>query len=293
MLNDPLLSVVIPFLNEEARLGACLRAVQAQTFGAERFETILIDNGSRDRSAEIARSFAGTTVLSEPRRDPYVARNRGIQAARGRYIVFLDADCIADPRWLEEMWREIETSQAPIVLGYLSYPDGVSSLLRRHEHYYDAKLRFLLDHRLERHYFGHAGNMAVRRDVFERLGPFPPMPIVGDTEIIHRLLREWPESTLSYAAGAKVIHSEVTTFGECLQKLYECGIYSETYTRVSQYRVVPAIVKWRIFQHMVTNGRHGPRAALETFAALAFGWAWFQWGRLRARALAASLSGSH
>ncbi len=278
---QPDMSVVVPFLNEEKWLPHCLRALEAQTLPPGRFEVILIDNGSTDRSAEIAASFGRATLLHESCRDPYLARNRGIGAARGRYVIFLDADCVAQPDWLERLAAEIDRSAAPIVLGYLAYPDSNSSLLRRQENYYDAKLRYLLDNRLRSYYFGHAGNMAVRRDVFESLGPFLAMPIVGDTEIIHRLLERSPEARVAYASSARVVHSEVNSFAACLAKLYECGIHSETYTNVSGYRLLPLAEKWRIFRRSVQDEHYGPWATLESLLVLLAGFVSFQCGRLR------------
>jgi glycosyltransferase involved in cell wall biosynthesis len=278
----PILSVIIPFLNEQAQLPACLRALDAQTFPRELFEVILVDNGSTDASVDVARSFAGGTVLHESRRDPYLARNLGISVARGQHMVFLDADCVADSRWLEELFKVIDGLNAQITLGYLAYPADASAFVRRHEEYYDAKLCYIFERRLRRFYFGHAGNMAVRRDVFQAVGSFPPMPVVGDTEIIHRVLKQQPQAVIAYAPAARVVHAEVTRFRAWLTKVYECGIYSETLRVVSDYRMLPLSDRWRILRLAAVRGRYGAVATFQAVVALVSGLFSFEYGRLAA-----------
>lgn len=275
-----LFTVVIPFLNEERWLELCLSALQAQTLSPDQFELILVDNGSTDRSVEIISRFAQARLLSESRRDPYLARNKGIEAAKGRYLVFLDADCIPHRDWLSELKRSVEADAPSIVLGYLSNPANCSSLLRRYEEYYDAKLRYLLARKLSSHYYGHAGNMVIHRDVFRHLGPFPPMPVVGDTEIIHRLLAHEPEAKISYCASARVVHAELSSFTICLHKLYECGAYAETYRRVSEFRTVPFSHRLRIFAQCAKEHRYGSSKSLECVWMLFCGWLSFLAGRM-------------
>jgi glycosyltransferase involved in cell wall biosynthesis len=61
----------------------------------------VVDNSSSDGSAAVAQSFNFVTLLFEPRPGSYCARNKGLAAARGKYIAFIDSDCIATPGWLE------------------------------------------------------------------------------------------------------------------------------------------------------------------------------------------------
>ncbi|MBL8290939.1 MAG: glycosyltransferase family 2 protein [Bryobacterales bacterium] len=282
--ETPLLSVVMPFLNEERWLPLSLSALFTQTLPRHLFEVILVDNGSTDRSVEIVRAFPQVTLLHEPRRDPYLARNCGIEAAKAPYVVFIDADCIPAAGWLEEINAAIARSHAPILLGYLAFPERRWPFLRRHEEYYHAKLEHLLQHRLHGHYFGHAGNMAVLRDLFDSIGLFPPMPVVGDTEIIHRMLDRWPGASVAYAPAARVIHAEVTSFRVCLQKFHECGLHSATLSRISNYRPLPLTEKLRILRRCVSANRYSFAALLESVFALLTGWVAFESGRLRVRA---------
>lgn len=276
----PLFSVIVPFLDEERWLPECLAALHAQSIEPGMVEWIFIDNGSTDRSAEIVRAEPRATLLAEPRRDPYVARNRGILAARGRYFVFLDADCLADAGWLAAIQRELAASEARIILGYLAYPSPRSLALQLHEEYEDAKLRQVLEHEPDACWFGHAGNMAVRADVFTEVGLFEPMPVVGDTDIIHRLRRRHPDAEVRYAPEARVIHAEVDSFRTCLAKTYEIGAHSETLSRVSGYRPLSFAERLRVAGRCCRMHAYGPGRRFALWGILALGFFAFLSGRL-------------
>ncbi len=86
----PLVSVVLPVFAGERLLGEALDSVAAQSY--PNLETIVVDDGSPDRSAEIASGRPGVRVLREPHRGVAAARNAGVAAARGELIAFLDQD---------------------------------------------------------------------------------------------------------------------------------------------------------------------------------------------------------
>ncbi len=102
-------SVVMPCLNEERGIGRCIRVIK-DVFARENIngEIIVADNGSIDRSVEIARS-AGALVVHEPVKGYGAAYLRGLGAARGRYIIIGDSDNTYDfndiPKFLEPLRR--------------------------------------------------------------------------------------------------------------------------------------------------------------------------------------------
>jgi glycosyltransferase involved in cell wall biosynthesis len=90
--EEPEVSVVIPCLNEEAAVGAVVDDAWAGIEQSGRSgEVLVVDNGSTDRSAEIA-AERGATVIAEPRRGYGRAYLTGLAAARGAYVVMADAD---------------------------------------------------------------------------------------------------------------------------------------------------------------------------------------------------------
>lgn len=92
MINHPLVSVVIPAYNSAATIERAVRSVLTQDYGS--IEVIVIDDGSADRTAEIAEAISDNRlrVIRQSNAGPAAARNRGIRETRGEFIAFLDAD---------------------------------------------------------------------------------------------------------------------------------------------------------------------------------------------------------
>src|SRR4249920_2954185 len=91
MMQCPLVSVVIPTYNDDRFVGEALRSVFAQTY--DNIEVVVVDDGSSDDSVKVARSFGEKVrVIQQSNAGSAVARNRGMTAARGEFISFLDAD---------------------------------------------------------------------------------------------------------------------------------------------------------------------------------------------------------
>jgi glycosyltransferase involved in cell wall biosynthesis len=107
------IAVVIPALDEEAAIGVVVREVQRNPVG----EIIVVDNGSTDRTAEVARA-AGATVIREPMRGYGAACLAGAQAAQDADIlVFLDGDRSDDPGEMPVVLRPIVEGRADLVVG--------------------------------------------------------------------------------------------------------------------------------------------------------------------------------
>ncbi len=112
-------SFVIPTLNAEAQLPACLASVRRQAFDSARIEILVPDGGSRDRTVEIARSFEAV-VLDAQGELAEAAKRRAMERARGRYIALLDADNeIVGETWLARAVAALD--RHPEALGFESY----------------------------------------------------------------------------------------------------------------------------------------------------------------------------
>lgn len=115
-------SIVIPCLNEEENVEACLCSLLKQRYGHNRYEIIVVDNGSTDRSpeiiAEIVKKNTNVHLINEPQKGTAPCRNAGIKAAKHDHIALIDADCEAPPRWLEilvEHYRELHRKDQEII----------------------------------------------------------------------------------------------------------------------------------------------------------------------------------
>jgi cellulose synthase/poly-beta-1,6-N-acetylglucosamine synthase-like glycosyltransferase len=96
------ISVVIAAFNEEQTLGRCLDSLLAQTAPRDSYEIIVVDDGSTDKTRQIAES-RGVKVVSQANRGPSAARNLGAHHACGDVLLFIDADSAPDARCVEAM----------------------------------------------------------------------------------------------------------------------------------------------------------------------------------------------
>jgi glycosyltransferase involved in cell wall biosynthesis len=121
------LSVIIPTLNEEKMIGQCLESLAESCFPSDRFEIILVDNGSTDHTLEIARSFSARlrlTILQRPGVNISGLRNLGAAAAKGEVLAFLDADCSIPANWMEKATLHLASGDAGIIGGDYEIPQN-------------------------------------------------------------------------------------------------------------------------------------------------------------------------
>jgi len=163
------ISVVIPAYNEEKYLGRCLWALSNQNYPRSLYEVIVVDNGSTDSTAGIARSY-GARVIQEGRKGIARARQRGAQAARGEIIAFTDADTAVPPHWLARIVAHFAADPSlGGVYGPVYFSDG-----RPHEKIimkYPVTWMLALSNRVRRTCCA-GSNFAVRKDAFWKIGGF-------------------------------------------------------------------------------------------------------------------------
>ena len=222
-------SVIVPFLNEELYIEKCIRALLNQDFDRRMYELIFIDNGSVDSSRKIVQKFTNVMLLREDKKTAYAARNKGLKVAKGEVVAFIDADCIAARDWLSQIDEGMKKTGAAVVLGRRCFPSNVSYLLRMFEDYENAKIEHLLNKCKKRYFFAYTNNMAVRGDVFRRLGPFMEWPRGGDSEFIQRCIVEEPGSKAVYLNKMKIIHLEIVDLKSWLKKI---NIYAAHFTQI-------------------------------------------------------------
>lgn len=123
MMQAPRVSVVVATHNRAERLETLLGSLRQQTLPAAVFEVVVVDDGSRDETAEVlsrerARGDLQMTVLRNAAAGgPAAARNAGLRAARAPVVAFVDDDCVALPRWLEAGVEALEANPNAIVQG--------------------------------------------------------------------------------------------------------------------------------------------------------------------------------
>jgi glycosyltransferase involved in cell wall biosynthesis len=103
--KTPMVSVVICAYNAERTMLPCLESLRKLDY--PNFEVIIVDDGSRDRTAEISMGFPEFRLIRQANKGLSVARNVGLHAARGDLIAYTDSDCVVDPHWLTLMVRTL------------------------------------------------------------------------------------------------------------------------------------------------------------------------------------------
>lgn len=122
-----LISVILPIYNVEKYLPKCIDSILAQTYTD--YEIILVDDGSTDKCGEICDRYAQTDtrirVIHKKNGGVSDARNVGIDAAKGKYICWVDPDDYIHPQYLETLYAIMQKSNADVVVcDYITYYDG-------------------------------------------------------------------------------------------------------------------------------------------------------------------------
>ncbi len=112
---NPRISVVIPAFNAAFTVGDTVRSVMAQPLARGTFECIVVDDGSRDNTAEVAERLGALVVRLAKNQGPSAARNAGIKKARGQWIAFTDSDCVPSRRWLPALLAATEKLDASTI----------------------------------------------------------------------------------------------------------------------------------------------------------------------------------
>ena len=101
----PMVSVVICAYNAERTMRPCLESLRQLDY--PNYEVVIVDDGSRDSTAEISMDFPEFRLIRQPNKGLSIARNVGMHAARGEIIAYTDSDCVVDPHWLTLMVRSM------------------------------------------------------------------------------------------------------------------------------------------------------------------------------------------
>ncbi|HOU36283.1 MAG TPA: glycosyltransferase [Candidatus Omnitrophota bacterium] len=207
-MDKPLISVVICAHNAEKTLRQCIDSCLAQD--RRDFEVIVVDDGSTDRTAEIARSYAPrVNVISGERRGPSRARNEGIARSSGAFIAFTDSDCIVAKDWLSRLVECFDSDDIMSAGGRQLSPADETAYGRRVQEFL-AQAGFLSDYarqakgvRLVTH--NPTCNVMYRAELFKQMPGFLPGLWPGeDVEFDYRVRKRG--GRIVYTSKAVVFH---------------------------------------------------------------------------------------
>lgn len=198
----PKVSVVVCAYHAAETLDECLTSLEQLTYPD--FEVIVINDGSRDGTGEIARQHASCRVIDLKHAGLSLARNAGLAAATGEIVAYTDADVRVDPDWLTYLVQPFLTSEV-VAAGGLSLPPRddpwMAHCVARAP---GGPTHVLLDDRIAEHVPG--CNLAVRRDALRAIGGFNPIYLRAgdDVDVCWRLQARGGK--IGFAPAALVWH---------------------------------------------------------------------------------------
>lgn len=183
--QHPDVSVVIPSYNSSRVIEQCLTSVCNQTTTAT-YQVIVVDSSDDETARIIAEKFPNITLVCLHRKTiPAVARNMGVDETKAQIIAFTDADCIVDPDWLKSC-LETHAGGYDVVGGSIenARPKNLISIAE----YFLEFREFSSRTRPREVQLVPAGNMSIRRAIFEHIGKFPTIRASEDVLFSYNLI---------------------------------------------------------------------------------------------------------
>lgn len=216
-VNLPFVSVIVPVFNDPEGIQNCIRGLIGQTYPHSRYEVLVVDNGSTDRTREVIRDFSVQLLTENEIQGSYAARNKGIANATGEIFAFLDADCKPESNWIEAGVSTLLREGADLVAGRVRF---TFSSERTAAERFDA----LVHMRNDKHVtdgVGKTANLFARKTVVDEIGLFP-QHLKSGGDVYWTKAATDAGITLVYAADSTVSHPS-RRLHPLLKKMYRVG----------------------------------------------------------------------
>lgn len=204
-------SIVVATYNRPAPLRRLLATLANQTVDREDYEVIVVDDGSREDATPIGASFKRdmqVTTLRQTNTGVAIARQRGVERARGRIVIFLDDDMLARDDFVEKHLEAHQGHDDRVVMGAL-LPDAKLAEMPLFERFHAYQLeQFAARHEARGTFSGHdvyTGNLSLPRALFLRVGGFDPAFFIEDVELGVRLEQEG--ATFVFSPEVATVHA--------------------------------------------------------------------------------------
>ena len=230
MNRDRQFSIIIPTYNRPQRLQACLQSLSRLNYPRDRFEVVVVDDGSETPLAEVIAPFETQfklTLLRQANAGPAQARNTGAAFAQGQYLAFTDDDCAPLPDWLTVLETCFASAPDCVIGGQVlnalpnnPYATASQALTDYLYGYYNVNP--------DQAQFFTSNNFALAADHFHKVGGFDIAycrPAGEDREFCDRLLNKGYR--LLYVPAAQVCHAHPLTWRSFWRQqfLYGCGAF--------------------------------------------------------------------
>ena len=238
-LIQPTVSVIVPAYNSGKTLEVCLKSLSKQTFPSEKYEVIIVNDGSTDNTNIILSSlpyvYLFKVIHHSKNRGHAAARNTGIKNAKGDSLIFLDSDMEVEEDFIEKHVSYHGKSGVIGVLGSI-LPDIENPYDKYQRYLYESKrgaAKFDINKPIPFNTFIF-NNTSIKRTIFEKTGLFDEnIKMYGgeDTEFSYRVWKHYPDG-LYHDPSILVIHHHYRTIEQALDIIEEFG-----------EKVVPYLIK--------------------------------------------------
>ena len=215
MKNNPLVSIIVPTYNSAWSLDECLCALESQNY--KNIEIIIADSFSKDNTKEISRSFTDKIIDAE---SLALARKKGVELAKGKYILFLDSDQIINPDTIELSVRACEEEGYDGVTHFERSKMTKNTLVERLINY--DKWIFHSEHDDDPIY-GTAEPRFFKADFVKKIDFLDNPPITFELAIINLKINQMG-ARIKFI-DAYIYHYEATTFWQVAKKFFRYGFY--------------------------------------------------------------------
>ncbi len=219
-------SVIVPVYNAQNNIDLCIRSLLEQDYPKDRYEVIIVDNNSKDKTKEIINKYDVKYVLEDGIQSSYAARNKGIKEAVGGILAFTDSDCIADQNWIEKGVRAFHDDKIGGIGGKVC-----SYMPKNYIERYQAKKdvmgqeKLLTQDKIEKK-LGKITtcNAFYRRKVFNIIGLFEPTIISGGDHDLSLRMQTQTDYSIAYNSEAIVYHKHRTSLKDFWKQYYKYGL---------------------------------------------------------------------
>jgi len=216
-MENPIISVVIPAYNSEIIIQRCIQSLKNQSFPREKFEIIVVNDGSKDKTADIAKAAGADSVISTKNQGIWDARKVGVELSKGKFIATIDADCEVMDGWLDTISEELEKNFAitgPLLNGNDQSRVAWAEYLMEFSEFNEYKKRSCVDYLI-------GANQAIRREIYP-MNNIPNMRKKPEDIIRSELIKESGIS-LIFVPEMKVKHYGRTDLEGLLNNMNEVG----------------------------------------------------------------------
>lgn len=233
-----------------------MTALLEQDYPRSDYEVIAIDNGSSDDSRERLAHYP-VKVVHEAKRGSYAARNAGLRQANGELLAFTDSDCAPRPGWLNAIEAAVTEPGKLVVQGKRRLA-ARSKLMQAINDYEIAKDSYTMLGSNPLKYYGFTNNMGMRREAYDRFGPFVERDRGADTIFVRTVVDGASCDAVAFCPDMIIDHLEMNHFRDYLKKMFIYGRSRKRYRHIMVTEALDFSDRFSVFKSAIRNNDYSP-----------------------------------